>query len=123
MSETTHSGLSDNAAGAIAYITFIPAIVFLIMPPYNSSPYVRFHAWQSIFLNIVAFIVDVALSFVLTFTVSMLPFGSYFLGRMIWVLVELAWFVVWIICLLQAMNGKRFKLPILGDLAEKQATR
>jgi uncharacterized membrane protein len=123
MSETTPPGLSDNAAGAIAYITFIPAIVFLVMPPYNSSPYVRFHAWQSIFLNIAAFIVDVSLSFILTFTVTALPFGSFFIGRSIWLLVELAWFLVWIICLLQAVNGKRFKLPILGDLAEKQAMR
>lgn len=123
MSQTTQSGLSDNAAAAIAYITFVPAIVFLIMPPYNSSPYIRFHAWQSIFLSIAAFIINVALSFVLTFTVSMLPFGSYFLGRMIWMLVELGWFVIWLICFLQAMNGKRFKLPVLGDLADKQATR
>jgi uncharacterized membrane protein len=50
MTESTPTGLSDNSAGALAYVTFIPAIVFLAMPPYNQSPYVRFHAWQSIFL-------------------------------------------------------------------------
>ncbi len=46
------SGLSDNAAGAIAYITIIPAIIFLIVEPYNKNSFVRFHAWQSIFLGI-----------------------------------------------------------------------
>ena len=28
------SGLSDNAAGGLSYITIIPAIVFLILEPY-----------------------------------------------------------------------------------------
>ena len=51
MTDTPQSGLTDNAAGAIAYITFIPAIIFLAIPPYNTSPFVRFHAWQSIFLE------------------------------------------------------------------------
>ena len=45
-------GLSDNAAGAIAYITIIPAIVFLLVEPYNKKPFVRFHAWQCIFLYV-----------------------------------------------------------------------
>ena len=39
-------GLSDNAAAGIAYITIIPAIVFLIIDPFRRSSYVRFHAWQ-----------------------------------------------------------------------------
>ena len=51
MSEPNQTGLTDNAAGAVAYITIVPAIVFLVIPPYNTNPYVRFHAWQSIFLN------------------------------------------------------------------------
>ena len=45
-------GLSDTAAGALAYITFIPAIIFLVMPPYNTKPFIRFHAFQSIGLAI-----------------------------------------------------------------------
>jgi uncharacterized membrane protein len=36
-------------------------------------------------------------------------------------LINLAFFIVWIICLVQAVNGKRFKLPVIGALAEKQA--
>ncbi len=117
MSESNPTGLTDNAAGALAYITIVPAIVFLVLPPYNASPYVRFHAWQSIFLNIAAIIFGVALSF---FTVFGWMFGFYFfymLTRLIW----LAWFVIWLICVLKAVNGQRFKLPIIGDLAEKQA--
>jgi uncharacterized membrane protein len=50
MSDLNPSGLSDNVAGGLAYITIIPAIVFLIVEPFKRSSYVRFHAWQSIFL-------------------------------------------------------------------------
>ena len=57
--ETTQSGLSDNAAGALAYITVIPSIIFLIVEPYNRNSYVKFHAWQNIFLCIAWFAVSV----------------------------------------------------------------
>lgn len=39
-------GLTDNVAGMLAYVTIIPAIIFLIMEPYNRSRFVRFHAFQ-----------------------------------------------------------------------------
>jgi uncharacterized membrane protein len=117
MPEANPSGLSDNAAGAIAYITIIPAIVFLVMPPYNASSYVRFHAWQSIFLNIAALVVSIVLSFVAVFGMVFGVFFVLLLTRLIW----LAWFVLWLVCVLKALNGQRFKVPVLGDLAQKQA--
>ena len=42
-------GLSDSAAGALAYFTFIPAIIFLIVEPYSRNPFVRFHACSPFF--------------------------------------------------------------------------
>ena len=42
MTETAPSGLSDNGAGRSGLrVTIIPAIIFLMMPPYNQSSYVR----------------------------------------------------------------------------------
>ncbi len=119
MSEPNLSGIPDNTAGAIAYITFIPALVFLLLPPYNTNSYVRFHAWQSIFLTIAAFIISFALTFVLAFSVL---FGAIFLlviTRIIW----LGWILVWVLCAVNALNGKRFQLPIIGALAEQQANK
>lgn len=116
-SNPNQAGLSDNAAGAIAYITFVPAIVFLVVPPYNASPYVRFHAWQSILLNATAAVASFLLSFVLVFFMVFGAFLLVTLTRMIW----LAWFVLWLVCVVKALNGQRFKIPLLGDLAEKQA--
>jgi uncharacterized membrane protein len=121
MSDPNPTGLTDNAAGALAYITIVPAIVFLVLPPYNASSYVRFHAWQSIFLNIAAIVVFVAFSF-LTMFGFIFGFHFFFLFFFRW-LIWLACFVVWLICVLKAVNGERYKLPVIGDLAEKQAGR
>jgi len=115
----TASGLSDNAAGAIAYFTFIPAFVFLILEPYNKNWYVRFHSWQSIFLAIAAFLIDMLLGIVSAVTFLFSPY----LHLTLWRLVELFWFVVWIVCVVNAWQGKRFKLPVIGALAEQQANK
>lgn len=103
------SGLSSNAAGALAYVTIIPAIIFLIIEPYNKNSFVRFHSWQSIFLGIATFAVDMLLSFI--------PI----VGWMILPLAMLGFLVLWVICLLKAVKGERFKLPLIGNFAEQQA--
>ena len=113
--EASQSGLSDNAASGLAYVTIIPAIIFLIIEPFNRNPVVRFHSWQSIFLAIGWIIVDVAL--IVLGRIPVLGWSLIFLGP----LIGLAFFIVWLIVLINAFNGKRFKLPIVGDLAEKQA--
>jgi uncharacterized membrane protein len=118
MSDLNPSGLSDNAAGGIAYITIIPAIVFLIIEPFKRSSYVRFHAWQSIF-----FYVAWAVAHILIEIVQNLVPTVLFLTLTLWQLVDLAFFVVLVIVFVSAFNGRRLKLPILGDLAQRQADR
>ncbi len=113
-------GLSDNAAGAIAYITFIPAIIFLIVAPYNKSAYVRFHAWQSILLTVAAVIIDVVLGIVIGILVFAIPF---FIHMLLWRLIELAWLIIWLVCLINAAQGNRFKLPFIGAWAEQMANK
>jgi uncharacterized membrane protein len=113
------SGLSDNAAGAIAYLTFIPAVCFLIMEPYNKNSYIRFHAWQSILLFVAAVAVDMALSFVLVFVLAF----SLYLHVALWRLIDLLWLAVWVVCVVNAAQGKRFKLPLIGNLAEQQSNK
>lgn len=109
------SGLTDNAAGGLAYVLLIPAIIFLVVAPYNQNRFVRFHSWQSIFLFITSIVVYVGL-----FVLGSIP-GIRLLDIFLGPLVGLAFFVVWLIVLIQAFTGKMFKLPIIGDLAEKQA--
>jgi len=114
-----NSGLSDNAAGAIAYLTIIPAIVFLVVEPFNKKSFVRFHSFQCIFLCVAAIVLDIAFGIVLTIVTMMMPLA--FFGVFLWPLVNLFWLAVVVICIVNAYQGKRFKLPIIGNLAEKQA--
>ena len=112
---TTAGGLPDNVAGMLAYFTFIPAIVFLVLEPYNKSRFIRFHAFQCIFASAVMFAVGIALGIL-----SAIPFAGLItipLHFLIW----LGAFVLWIVLVLKAYQGQMFKLPVIGDMAEKQA--
>lgn len=109
--------LSDPVAGAIAYLTFVPAVYFLVTEPYKKNPYVRYHAWQSILLFTTAFGVTVVLAFLLVFALLFTPQ----LHLVVWRAMELFWLAVWLVCVANAAMDKRFKLPVLGALAEQQA--
>ncbi|HEY1254707.1 MAG TPA: hypothetical protein VGF01_08005 [Terracidiphilus sp.] len=117
MSDQKQVGISDKAAGAIAYITVFPAIAFLVLVPYRKSPFVRFHAWQSIFLNFVA----LAISNLLYLVIGGHGVNTVVLGLQGGVLLLYFWIVLWVFCALAALGGKSLKLPILGKLAERQA--
>jgi len=122
MSGPKKPGLSDNSIGALAYFTLIPAIIFLAIRRYNKRPYVRFHAWQSIVFNTFVIIFGWVLEFVLPYATFLGP--RVFLG-IIWLvcLAGLVIFLIWLWCVVSALKGKRFKLPIIGDWADEQAYR
>jgi uncharacterized membrane protein len=109
------TGLTDNVAGALAYVTIIPAIVFLVLEPFNKKRFVRFHSFQCLFFAAAWIVLEIALAF----------FGHIpFLGWatvLLWPLIGLAGFVIWLILVLKAYQGKMFKLPVIGDMAEQQA--
>jgi uncharacterized membrane protein len=117
MSEPKSATFSDNAAGAIAYITVFPAIAFLILVPYKKSPFVRFHAWQSIFLNFFLYVVSYLLSIVL----PMCRLNSLLAYVSVNWFLAIFWLVVWIFFSVSALRGKSYKMPILGRLAQRQA--
>ena len=116
MSDSNPSGLSDNAAGGLAYITLIPAIVFLVAAPFKNSSFVRFHAWQSIFFFVAWAAIDILVGVIQNLVPS-----AVFLTMTVLNLVNLAIFVVLVIVFVQAFNGNLFKLPVLGGLADQQA--
>ena len=116
MSEATaQTGLSDDAASGVAYITIIPAIIFLLVAPYNQNPKVKFHCWQSICLGVAWVAVWIVLGIV-----GAIPFLNL-VDIILMPLVGLVFLVVWLIAMIQAFQGKRFNLPFISDLAAKQA--
>jgi uncharacterized membrane protein len=102
-------GLSETAAGVIAYLTIIPAIIFLAMDPYNRSSFVRFHAWQSIFFGLAV----IASNFIL----GLIPIIGWILLCPLW----LVFLILWILVMVKASKGERYKLPFIGNFAEQQA--
>jgi uncharacterized membrane protein len=111
---TASAGMSENVAGTLCYLVgFITGIIFLVIAPYNQNKFIRFHAFQSIFLN-VAYIVAWIL-------VGFLTVVTHGIGILLYPLVGLGFFVLWLYMMYSAYNNKRVKLPIIGDLAEKQA--
>jgi len=109
------AGLADNVAGALAYVTIIPAIVFLVIEPFNRKRFVRFHAFQCIFFAVAWTVLWIGLAFV-----GHIPFLGW-ATVLLWPLVSLAGFVIWLIVVLKAYQGQMYKLPVIGDMAEQQA--
>ncbi|HKT89319.1 MAG TPA: hypothetical protein VJQ59_12830 [Candidatus Sulfotelmatobacter sp.] len=114
------SGMADNVAGMLAYITFIPAVIFLVMEPYNKSRFVRFHAFQSIFLTVAAIVLWIALM-ILTVAASIVPVIGHLIVMLLGFAAWVGLFILWIVLLLKANGGQMWKLPVIGDMAEKQA--
>jgi len=112
----TTGGLSENVAGLLAYVTIIPAIVFLVLEPYNRNRFIRFHSFQNIFFHIAWFVIGAAMG-----TLAMIPVLGWATTLLIWPLLGLGGLVLWIVLMLKAYQGQMFKLPFIGDLAEKQA--
>ncbi len=104
----------ENVASALCYL-LIPAIVFLVIAPYNQNKTVRFNAFQSIFL----FVATVAGSIALGIVFGILHL--WFIAFSIHSLYNLACFVLWIYLLITTFQGKTTVLPLIGPLAQQQA--
>jgi uncharacterized membrane protein len=109
-SVAAESGLADNVAGALAYVTIIPAIVFLVMDQYNKRPFVRFNAFQCICLAVTWMI--------LSFVCGIIPILGWFVLLPI---VALTMLVTVIMCIVKAYSGEKWKVPVIGNYAEKFA--
>jgi uncharacterized membrane protein len=102
------AGLADNVAGALAYVTIIPAILFLVLEPYNRRPFVRFHSLQSIALGVCW----ICCSFIMIVPI---------LGWIIGIVGLLVLFCTWVLCIVKAYGGAQFKVPVLGNFVENMA--
>lgn len=110
---TTAAPLEENIAGMLAYFTIIPAIVFLLIEPYNRNRFVRFHSFQCLFTAGALIVIHVGLS-VVAYALPLIVIPIY-------MLLGLAELALWILLVIKAYQHVMFKLPIVGDLAEKQA--
>src|SRR5690625_1705233 len=99
--------MDRNLAGFLCYLLwFITGIIFLVIEKENR--FIRFHALQSIFVSVALFI--------LNFFLTAVPIIGWLIG----ILLTPLYLFLWIFMMWKAYQGKYFKLPLLGDIAEKQ---
>lgn len=116
----TTGGISDNIAGALAYVTIIPAIVFLLVEPFKRNRFIRFHCFQCIFLVLAAFVLGLALKVGLA-VLLFVPVLGQLMVLLISIVIVIGCLIFWMVLVVKALQGEMFKVPFVGDLAEKQA--
>ncbi len=118
--QATGGGLADNIAGLLVYLVGILAIVFLLIEPYNKNRFVRFHCFQCLFFWAATIVVGIAVT-IASMVLGMIPVVGHIGMLLLWPLVWLAIFVIWVLLMVKAYQGQEWKLPVIGNLAEKQA--
>jgi uncharacterized membrane protein len=105
ISQDTRS--QDNLLGALCYLFgwVTGAILWFSLP--KSKKFVRFHAMQSIIFFVILLVIFVVLSWI------------WVIGWIISAILGLATFVIWIMLMVKAYQGLMYKLPFIGDLADK----
>ena len=113
--------MNENMASALCYlIGFITGILFLVLAPYNQDRNIRFHAFQSIFLNIAWVALWIVVT-ILLIPFRYIPFLGLFVSIVLQFSLGLGGIIVWLYMMFKTYNGEKIVLPVVGPLAEKQA--
>jgi|SRR5277367_1059611 len=110
--------LKDNIAGALAYFTFIPALLFLATTPFKRNHFVRFHSFQSIYLVIAGVLIGLVMRLLFP-VLALIPWLGYLVAWLAVLLILLAWLMLWAVAVVKALQGELFRLPVIGGFAEK----
>ena len=114
-------GISPRTASLLCYIPivgWIVAIVVLASARFRTNPRVRFNAFQGLYLFVAWLIVDWVLSPLFGFPRLWGP-SIY---RIFPAIMKAAIFAAWIVMIVKTAQDELYKLPILGDLAEKSVS-
>jgi uncharacterized membrane protein len=110
MKGKSSTGMDENVAALLTYVLgLVTGIIFLVIE--KESKFVRYHAFQSILVSAVYIILGMILGFI--------PI----IGWIISFLISPIFFILWLILMYQAYQGKWFKLPVVGDFAEEQSNK
>jgi uncharacterized membrane protein len=117
------AAMAPNVAALLSYILgFISGILFLVLEPYKNDRFVRFHAFQSIFFSVTLIIFSMVWNIVLLGFLFGSMFG--FVSTLLYLISTLIWlgvFIYWLFLMFKAYNGERYLIPIIGELAARQA--
>jgi len=119
----TSSGLTDNIAGLLCYspVGLIADIVFLVAEPYNRNRFIRFHAFQSLFTGVAVIGLAIVLGLI-GMALAMIPIVGWIIDFLLWSAFVLGNLILWVIMMIKAYQMQSPRLPVIGDMAEKQAS-
>jgi uncharacterized membrane protein len=117
---TATGGLESNVAGALAYVTVIPAIIFLVVEPYNRDKFVRFHSFQSIFFAI-GWVALAIVLMIVSAVLAVIPVVGWILGLLLWMALMIGMFALWVFVMYKAYKNERYMIPVIGKIAAQQA--
>lgn len=113
------TGLAPNIASLLCYICMpITSIIFLVIETTDQD--VKFHAWQGTIFGVAYIAVLIALQILAAILGAIIGFLGAIVGILI-PIVAIGAFVVWIICMVKAYQGERWRIPYLGEYAAKKA--
>jgi uncharacterized membrane protein len=106
--ERSSTGLEENVAGFLCYLLwFVTGIVFLVVE--KKSRFVKFHAMQSTITFLGLFVISMILGAIPLINVLVFP---------IWILS----LILWLLLMVKALKGERYRLPIAGKMAEEKTS-
>ena len=124
MNGKTALGLDANVGALICYLGnlicalgLIYSIIVLVTDKTNKLT--RFHAMQSILLTVTGFIIAFVFSVIFGVAAASRSGVLSGLGGLLYMIVALAIFVGMVYAAIKAYQGQIFKLPVIGDLADK----
>jgi uncharacterized membrane protein len=123
------TGLDENVAALLSYVFgWLSGLIFFLIE--KDSRLVRFHAMQSLLFNVLIAVVSIVLwiAFFVLFLVSTQLPGVVsglltLVATLVWVVFGIGIVVAWVMCLIKAFQRQYFKLPIIGNFAEKFSTK
>lgn len=114
------TGMDPNVAGFLCYLAgWITGLIFFLIE--KEDNYVRFHAMQSILFSAALFVLYIVLAIAQT-VLSFIPYIGWIVSLILtlgWAVIGIGAFVFWIMLMVKAYQGERYKLPVIGDMAEK----
>jgi uncharacterized membrane protein len=119
-SQNARPGMTENVAGLLCYaLGWVTGIIFFLI---DKRPYVRFHASQSIVvfggLHLINMVVGIM--FGAGFMMMGRP-GGFGLGFALYNVINLVAFVLWIVLMVKAYQGEKFRVPVAAEIAESLA--
>ncbi|MCX6005737.1 MAG: DUF4870 domain-containing protein [Chloroflexi bacterium] len=100
------TGIEENVAALLSYVVgWVTGLIFFLIE--KDSKFVKFHAMQSI--------ITFGGLMVVSWILALIPVIGWVIGLLLGILA----LVLWILLMIKAYHGEKFKLPVIGDLAEK----